>query len=798
MDKTKTPKTQNNQKKVIIVESPGKCKKIEKMLGFPCIASYGHIMDIPASIKWFSPDKIDPPYEITKPDVVKKLKQICKSKEVIIASDLDREGEAIGENITRVLGLDPKKATRIRFNQITETALRDAIEDGGILDMNLFHAQQARRLVDILFGFLVSPVLWKHIQGRISAGRCQSPTVKLCLERQNLQKPGKTYFEANADLDIPSGIPGMQNITVTKEQNPKSVEYIKSIQKDMTYTDSNEKTLNSSPPPPHTTSTLQQEASKVHGIQPKQCMLHAQKLYEGGFITYMRTDSIFLAESFKNDARNYILEKFGEKYIGSNGKYNGKSNKKVKEQAAHEAIRPIYIELGDRINELNDMEKKVYRLIFMRTMASLMSPAQFSEVTLRFNMNNADNVVKDIWTKKQKNVLFDGYLKLGSYKENKENDIRQYLKKNTNYKIKNAKIKECVEKPPAPYTQASLVRQLEKTGIGRPSTFSAIIEKIQEKGYVYMGTNPSLELELNQYEWSPSSINESKYKCILGGQKNVCIVSPLGEKVTDFLESSCNHLMNIDFTSELEQSLDTIAQGKLEWKSFVSEFYKTVCNCISAIEPPPKVKDKSEKAEIHWIRRSNMITQDGYIYGVIQNRYGFTCVKVKDDKIESYSPLLPSTTYHDIEDDEIHSVFSYPKVIGKKNGNDVNLYLGKYGWYLKIKDENIGLGNLGKLRKPPNMKEIQEQTDKKNIRLATIPGNPGNDGIEWSIWYNPQKDSHFLMKKNNKSFKPQFWGIPNFNSNTKYTTKMCEEISATTFTSRKKQTRKKKPAKALG
>lgn len=778
-----------NRDTVVIVESPGKCKKIEQLLNVKCMASFGHIMDIPPSIKWFDPNNIELPYEITKDKhkVVSDLKKSCKRKgvKVIIASDMDREGEAIAENLMRVLSLNPEKTDRIRFNQITKKALTDAIENSGRIDMNLFHAQQARRVVDILYGFIVSPVLWKNIQGRISAGRCQSPAVKICMDRQKEQQCGNKYFTALGKLKINNSI----IIEVVKKTRPliqnSLSEWIENIanKKTMTLLSKKKAIRSQSAPPPHTTSTLQQESYKRHGINPKQCMAYAQKLYEGGYITYMRTDSTELSNEFKLIAKDYIIDTYGEKYFGSLYKKKRTSKKGVKAQEAHEAIRPININ-NIPGNSIGIGEYKVFALIWMRAVASLMASSKYDEFVSLFEPTQHTSKSlesDDTWESISKVLTFDGYQKLNFPNSNQNNDnsktiedkrkkeeiINNNLEIGNEYPIYDLSLKECVEKPPPPYSTADLIKTLEKTGIGRPSTFSSIVEKIQQKGYITMGKNPALDVSMRQVTWSSNKIKESNYIQKVGGQKNVCIVTPLGQNVTEFLENNCSSIIKLDFTSQLETSLDSIANGQLEWKSFVNDFYSKIKSCINAIQPAPSLMNNSERT-INWINVIHTNEETNQVIGIVHNKNGYALAQGSNNSIEKYAPMPFGSNPDNVTLEEAIEYIALPKYVGVYKGSEVYLHLGQFGWYVKINGANK---SICKQRDVPCNDYILSKLEEvpKNEKIAQITN-------EWSIWKNHEKESHFIMKRN-KGGKVSFYPLPNFSKEKKYTAKMCQEIS---------------------
>lgn len=761
--------------KLIIVESPGKCKKIEKLLGINCKASCGHIMDIPHNLKWFEHSNICPPYEVTKDKlkVVNNLKKCIGPKsnkcEVLIASDMDREGEAIAENLMRVLNLDKKLTKRIRFNQITKKALEEAIENPGILNVNLFHAQQARRILDILYGFMVSPILWSHIQRGLSAGRCQSPTVKLCLDRQEQQTIGNRFYKAKGKLN-------RMNLYLEinrKEKLDETIEvetWINNIKNHQTMeiVKIKESIRKNNPSPPCTTSSLQQEVYKKFGINPENCMKIAQKLYEQGYITYMRTDSTELSEDFRTQAMNYITENYGKSYHKWNifGSKTNNIEKKVKTQEAHEAIRPLRLDkipLNLQINEI-----KVFTVIWLRAVGSQMTASEYNELILTFSPNK-----KEVWESIFKKLKFKGHMILRSpfeieqaeVKENDNTELPQ-VKVGDNFNIIEILTKECVEIPPSPYTPADLIKTLEKTGIGRPSTFSTILNKIQQRGYVHLDQNIVLDKELKQYSWKLGGrLCIGKYTQKIGGQKNVFVVTPLGIQVTEFLQNNCSAIIRHDFTSNLENSLDMIARGSISWTKFISDFYLELKTIVSHINPPTFL---SEPKSIHWIKVFPELFNNMSI-GFINTKNGITLVSVLNNTITKYASLPPKTSkIEQVNFDEATHILSLPKKMGIYDKKDVYLHLGRFGWYVKIDNINIKINNE---RKAPVWIDIintlDVSKDKKNKKLIQI-------NETWSIWYCPKNKNHFLMKKQKKV---NFYKLPNYNPEKKYTVKMCEEIA---------------------
>lgn len=741
---------------LIIVESNGKVKKIEKLTGHKCVASFGHIFALKPSLKWFDPKDIKPEYIVSEgkekilKDLVKKAKA---AKHVIIASDLDREGEAIAAHLMSLLKLNPETTQRITFNQITESALKTALASPGRLDKDLYFAQQARAVIDLVFGFTVSPFLSKHLNIRaLSAGRCQSPAIRLCMERQREQKVGETKIQATAETKVLSKISHI-GPELKADELIYGLWLQKLVKQKFRVNAVNISDKKESPPPPFITSSLQQAVYSSFGINPKGCMSIAQKLYEDGYITYMRTDSVSLSEQFQKDAIKWIDEHHGKEFVCKR-EYSKRGDTKT--QDAHEAIRPIDIE---KAVPSDSHHAKVYELIRNRAVASQMSQALYKEEKVSLSTKRSEAVGikgQDMWESVQRQLIFQGWRILKA-KNAPEDELSwssrpSGLRVDDKLDIQGVCVREHAKTPPAPYNPASLVKMLEKTGIGRPSTYSTIIERIQTKGYVTLGTNPKLDVELREWSFAKKKIKNTKYTQKIGGQNNVFIVSDLGEQVCEFFETSeIEKIVNSTFTSSFEDSLDKVASGKCDWKLLVQKFHKELTENIAKQPPPKRELGTNSK---NWVRQLKKV--DDVTLGVLRTQYGLTIAMDIAGKTK-YANMPPSTTVDEVTIEEAEFMLKLPV----KVQDNLYLKIGKYGWYVTDGSKNV---SLGKERKKPSKKEILEAYE-------SAPENGIVKKIDehWSL--RRKGDSYYLMYL--KGNKPIFYSVKDPSG--KWTVARCEE-----------------------
>ena len=571
------------QKNLVIVESPAKAKTIEKFLGkdFKVLSSYGHIRDLKK--KDFSIDiehNYTPIYEIPsdKKKLVDTLKDEAKKSETVwLASDEDREGEAIAWHLSEVLKLKPEHTKRIVFHEITQSAILNAIENPRAIDINRVDAQQARRVLDRIVGFELSPVLWKKVKPALSAGRVQSVAVRLIVEREKEIKNfiSEASYRIIATFLIPSenGNPIELKAELNKRLKTKeeALNFLEACQQaNFTIEDISVRPAKKSPAPPFTTSTLQQEAARKLGYSVAQTMMIAQRLYESGFITYMRTDSVNLSSLAINTSKEEIISSLGEKYL----KIRHYQTKSKGAQEAHEAIRPTY--MSQKEIDAPSQERRLYELIWKRTIASQMSDAELEKTTAVINISSRNE--KFVATGEV--LKFDGFLKVYLESQDDENEgennekmlpplsLKQELKYN------DIEATERFTQRPPRYTEASLVHKLEELGIGRPSTYAPTISTIQQREYVEKGDREGTERKYNTLLLKNGNIKDCTKTEITGAEKAKLIPTDIGIVVNDFLVQYFPDIMDYNFTANVEQTFDHIAEGKLPWSNAIDQFYK--------------------------------------------------------------------------------------------------------------------------------------------------------------------------------------------------------------------------------
>ena len=672
-------------KNLLIVESPAKAKTIEKILGdeFEVKSCYGHIRDLEKDDMGIDVNNHYLPRYIVPEDkekVVKELKQIAKkSKEVWLASDEDREGESISWHLAEVLGLDPKTTKRIVFHEITAPAIKKAVQNPRFINMDLVNAQQARRVLDRLVGFELSPVLWRKIgmQRSLSAGRVQSVAVRLIVERE--REINSFISESSYKIEAFFTAPDINGKTVIfKADGPAKInasetalQFLESC-KNANYTvaDIQIKPAKRSPAAPFTTSTLQQEASRKLGYGVSKTMLLAQKLYESGRITYMRTDSINLSDTAMDDIRNEINNSYGNKYYQPR-KYK---NKNESAQEAHEAIRPTYMS-----NHTADDEdtRRLYELIWKRTIASQMSDAEFEKTIAKINISSN----KEQLSANGEVMKFDGFLKV--YLEGKDEDeeedtegILPPLSVKQLLDFKEMTASEKFTRPAARYTEASLVKKLEELGIGRPSTYAPTISTIVKRNYVEKRDKEGIKRKANILRLSVK--NEIAKEIILentGAEKSKLFPTDLGMVVTDFLKQHFVKVMDYSFTAKIEQEFDEIAGGKIKWSNMIDDFYKPFHEGIAhTLENADRAKGERELG-IDDISGKKVIARMG--------RYG-PMVQIGDSTEEEkprFAKLKASQSIETINLEEAMELFKLPRNLGKFEGEDVTVNIGKFGPY---------------------------------------------------------------------------------------------------------------------
>lgn len=673
-------------KNLVIVESPAKAKTIEKFLGkdYKVLSSYGHIRDLKS--KSFSIDvdnNFAPIYEIPsdKKSLVDNLRaEAAKADTVWLASDEDREGEAIAWHLFDVLELDPKKTKRIVFHEITKNAILHAIETPRDIDLSLVDAQQARRVLDRIVGFELSPVLWKKIKPSLSAGRVQSVAVRLIVERENEIKAFKPeeYFRVSADFVTSAGA------SLKAELNKRLPDYTqaKQLVEDcktaaFTVTDTSVKQVTKSPAPPFTTSTLQQEASRKLGFTVSQTMMIAQRLYEQGFITYMRTDSVNLSSLAINTISDEIKSTMGEEYLKVR-KYHTSSKGA---QEAHEAIRPTYI--SNHTIDGTPQEKRLYTLIWKRTIASQMADAQILKTTVDINISTRPE--RFVATGEQ--IKFDGFLKV--YIEGKDDaadDDNADTANLSNMAIAAgeslsaqdiAATQRFTQQPPR-YSEASLVKKMEELGIGRPSTYAPTISTIQQRKYVVKSEKETLNRQLKNITLAKGKISEKTTTETITSEKGKLMPTDIGVVVNDFLTQYFPNILDYNFTAKVEQDFDAIAQGKQEWTDSIRSFYNIF---------HPSV-DKALNMRLEHKVGERVLGTDpatGKQVSVKIGKYGpvVQLGETDSDQKPQFASLLKDQSVATLTLEQALKLFEFPRVIGSFEDSDISVAVGRFGPYIK-------------------------------------------------------------------------------------------------------------------
>jgi len=670
---------------LVIVESPAKAKTIEKFLGkdFTVASSFGHIRDLAKNNLGIEVEKgFRPVYEIPedKKKVVSELRKLAsKAKTVWIASDEDREGEAIAWHLISVLGLDPSSTNRIVFHEITKDAINKAIESPRQVDMNLVYAQQARRMLDRLVGFEISPVLWKKVQPSLSAGRVQSVAVRLLVDREReiIAFTADSAFRVTGTFN---GRNGEDAEVVLKAECPKKFGTETEAKAFLEKCDAAAFTVENivvkpgtrSPAPPFTTSTLQQEAYRKLGFSVAQTMSVAQKLYEGGKITYMRTDSTNLSLLALNTAREVVTSEYGDKYSRTR---QFKTHTKGA-QEAHEAIRPAYFNKKEVTGSNN--EKKLYELIWRRAIASQMADAVIEKTTITIGMSTSPVN----FTATGEVILFDGFLKVytESYDSNSADDEKAILPRvDKGMPLTPVSITalQRFTSPPPRYTEASLVKKLEELGIGRPSTYAPIISTIQSRGYIAREDRPGEKRTVTQLSLSKGKITRSEKSEIAGKEKSKLFPKDIGMIVNDFLISNFPDILDYNFTAGVEKEFDEIASGEMAWEKMISDFYGPFHKTID--------ESLSTKARMTGARQLGNDPVTGLPVMVKMSRFGpvVQLGEASPDNKPRFANLRPDQLLETITLEEAMTLFALPRTVGKFEDSEMTVGLGKFGPYVK-------------------------------------------------------------------------------------------------------------------
>ncbi len=670
-------------KNLVIVESPAKAKTIEKFLGkdFKVASSFGHIADLPSKELGVDVEgDFTPKYIISsdKKSLVADLKRQAKKAEMVwLASDEDREGEAIAWHLAETLDLKDQNTKRIVFHEITKSAILKAIENPRKIDYNLVNAQQARRILDRLVGYELSPVLWRKVKGGLSAGRVQSVAVRLIVEREREIEA----FTAVASYRVDAEFTTAEGNTF-KAKLPKNFETEKQarafLQKNIgaTYTisDLTKKPAKKSPAAPFTTSTLQQEASRKLYFSVGKTMTIAQRLYEAGLITYMRTDSVNLSNDAKAAAKKEIEKSYGKEYSKTRD-YKGKSKGA---QEAHEAIRPT--EMSRHAITGDSDQARLYDLIWKRTLASQMSDAQLERTNVKIGIT-ASETVKEQFTANGEMIKFDGFLKVylegTDFEEEEQEGMLPKLTEGDNLGTNYITATERFTRPPYRFTEASLVKQLEELGIGRPSTYAPTISTIINRNYVEKGTVEGAERSYLQLTLESSSVADKTLTETVGSDKGKLVPTDIGMIVNDFLVEHFGTILDYHFTAKVEEDFDEIAEGREDWKKMLKDFYGKF---------HPRVEDVQENAERESGER--ILGEDpesGRTVLVRLGKFGpMAQIGAPDDEEKKFASLRPDQQLHLVTFEEVMDLFKLPKTLGIYEGEEVDVNNGRFGPYVRF------------------------------------------------------------------------------------------------------------------
>ena len=678
-------------KNLVIVESPAKAKTIEKFLGkdYKVMSSYGHIRDLPKKKYSINAENgFTPTYEIPddKKELVATLKKAAKEAQMVwLASDEDREGEAISWHLYEVLGLNPEKTKRIVFHEITKNAILNAIENPREIDMHLVDAQQARRVLDRIVGFELSPILWKKIKPALSAGRVQSVAVRLIVERENEIKAftPEEYFRVNGTFVTADGTKIKSELSKRLTNESAAQQFLNDcIGATYKVSDVTVKPVKKSPAPPFTTSTLQQEASRKLGFTVSQTMMVAQRLYEAGHITYMRTDSVNLSSLAIGTISAEIKSTLGEKYLKVRNYHTSSKGA----QEAHEAIRPTYI--NQHTIEGTAQEKKLYALIWKRTIASQMADAEIEKTTIDI----APSTRSEYFTATGEVIKFDGFLNvyIESQDDDNSNDatdaVLPPLKAGdilTNHDIVAT---QRYTQQPLRYTEASLVKKMEELGIGRPSTYAPTISTIQQREYVERGEKQGEKREFITLTLRSDKIKASTKSETVGADKGKLLPTDIGVVVNDFLTEYFPDILDYNFTATVEEKFDEIAEGKLPWNAEIGSFYEMF---------HPEVEKALNMRLEHKVGERNLGVDptSGKPVSVKIGRFG-PLVQIGDgnnDEKPQFASLLKGQSVSTITLEEALKLLEFPRVIGEFEGKEVIVAVGRFGPYIKHDNKFVSI-----------------------------------------------------------------------------------------------------------
>ena len=743
---------------LVIVESPAKCGKIEGFLGpgYKCMASYGHIQQLSNLKNIDMENNFKPTFEYIdakKMQITKLRKAITESNNVMLATDDDREGEAIAWHICEVFNLSIHHTPRIIFHEITKDAIVRAVNSPTTLNMHIVHAQQSRQILDLIVGYKISPLLWKHISRNskkgLSAGRCQTPALRLIYDNQKDidQSPGKKAYNTTGyftKLNIP--------FVLNYHHEEKMETFLEeSVNFEHKFSCSKPKNTTKKPPIPFTTSTLQQKASNEMNISPKETMAISQKLYEGGYITYMRTDSTTYSKEFLEKTKVYITDKYDNKYVNENidqlseRKVEKKTTKKKKKeeeknaQEAHEAIRPTNIKLEKVPDDMSPREKKLYYIIWSNTLESCMSDAKYLSITSKIT---APDSYEYRYSSEQ--VEFPGWKIVKGYeKENPIYNLLLLLKNDTNIDYKKITSKVSIKELKTHYTEAKLVQLLEEKGIGRPSTFSSLIDKIQEREYALKENVKGKKIKCVDYELIDDELEEKVDNREFGNEKNKLVIQPLGMMVLEFLLKYYENLFSYDYTKNMENNLDLIAKGNKIWYDLCRECLDEVDNVDDEVKQNNKNTIQLDNEHIYMIGK----------YGpVVKKGHGETATFLSVKKDLDFEKLKNNKySLQEIVEKKTDSIY------GKYQDKDLYLKKGKFGHYVTWGDnkksiQNINI-NIDDLTLQDIINHIENETS-TNLNMIRI--------IDENLSIRNGKFGHYIYYKTNKMKTPKFLKLKGF------------------------------------
>ena len=677
-------------KNLVIVESATKAKTIEKILGqdFKVVSCVGHISDLP--VKELGVDvenDFKPKYVIPteKKTIIKDLKKFVKNSEKVwLASDEDREGEAIAWHLYENLDLVNKDYERIVFHEITKNAILNALESPREINYNLVNAQQARRVLDRLVGYELSPVLWRKVKAGLSAGRVQSVSVRLIVEKEREIKSyiSKSSYKPVAVFETESGSKFKAELNEKYQSSNEVKEFFdKNFNSKFSIDNIEQKPAKKSPTPPFTTSTLQQEASRKLGFGVTRTMSAAQKLYEAGLITYMRTDSVTLSDEAKSSIIQKIEAKYGKEYVN----LRDYKNKNKSAQEAHEAVRPTNIDVEDITSDYD--QQRLYQLIWRRTISSQMSDAliERTTVSIKSSQYNPNFIAKG------EVITFDGFLRI--YNEGTDDEVEEekgilpQMRINESLNLLNITSRESFTRPPSRYTEASLVKKLEELGIGRPATYATTISTIQNRGYIAKGVNEGIEREFNFLEFNLNEIKHLKLKEKTGSNKGKLVPTDIGTIVNDFLVDNFNNILDYGFTAQVEKNFDKIASGDQNWTDIIKLFYSDFHENVN------EVKDNAERQSGEKVLGSDPTS--GRIVKVRLGKYGPIAQigTIDEEEKPIFASLTKDQQLDTITLDEALELFKFPKQIGTYKDEIVTVNNGRYGPYIKFSTKSISIPN---------------------------------------------------------------------------------------------------------